>query len=260
VNFNISDEPQLAYFDPNNVRISYASPCRDAGSPLLAYDDQVDMDGRDRVLGSYADMGAYEIDCEDVSNVLWDKNADGIVNMAEFNRLAKVWLAHDPNDPGIVDPNHPSHEYLTDPNSLGFVTPASLARWIPDGHTFNYIATEASQYSVDLADLLYWLDEAPWLWTACWRTDVLPPEMMMTSGEMLRMSAFEPMVLETQATPEKTVSEKMAELANTIVQLENLWLMEPDIQQTINPDNWQRFMEAVYQNLLDLQTEEVQLE
>jgi parallel beta-helix repeat protein len=258
VNFNISAEPQLAYFDPNNIRISYASPCRDAGSPLLSYDGQSDMDGRDRVLGNYADMGAYEIDCEDVSNVLWDKNTDGIVNMAEFNRLAKVWLAHDPNDPGIVDPNHPDHTYLTDPNAPGYVTPASIAAWYPNGHTFNYVATGASQYRIDIADLLYWLDEAPWLWTACWRTDILPPEMMMAGGEMLRMVGAEPLLVETQTVPEKTVLEQMSELANTIAQLENLWLMEPDIQQTINPDNWNRFMEAVYQNLIELQTETVQ--
>jgi hypothetical protein len=256
VNFNISVEPQLAYFDPNNVRISYASPCRDAGSPLLAYEDQVDMDGRDRVLGNYADMGAYEIDCEDVSNELWDNNADGIVNMVEFNRWARVWLAHDPDDPAILNPGHPDYEYLTDPNSPGYVTPESRAAWYPDGYTFNYVAAGTSQYSIDLTDLLYWLEEAPWLWVACWKTEAMQLEMMMAGGsEMLRMVGFEPLLLETQAVPQKTVLEQMAELANAIVQLENLWLTEPDIRQAIEPDSWDSIMEAVYQNLYELATE-----
>jgi hypothetical protein len=260
VNYNINADPEFAYFDPNNVRLSYGSPAINSGNPYLDYGTQLDMDGRQRILGASVDRGAYEIDCEDVSNVLWDKNADGIVNLFEFNRLAKFWLAHDPNDPAIADPNHPDHEYLTDPNSAGYITPASLAAWYPDGHTFNYVATGISQYSIDLADLLYWLDEAPWLWAACWRTDILPPEMMMAGGEMLRIDGFESMTLQTEAVPEKTALEQMTELANTIVQLENLWLTEPDIQQAINPDEWNRFMEAVYQNLLDLQTGEVRLE
>jgi hypothetical protein len=206
-------------------------------------------------------IGAYEIDCEDVSNAL-DWNADGIVNLFEFNRLAKVWLAHDPNDPAVSDPNHPDYEYHTaDPNGPGYVTSASIAAWYPHGHTFNYVTTGASQHRIDLADLLYWLDEALWLWTACWVD--LPEtqsQQMMTGGEMLLMGGFESMTLQTEAVPEKTVLEQMTELANTIVQLENLWLTEPDIQQTINPDEWNRFMGAVYQNLYDLQTGTVQLE
>jgi hypothetical protein len=202
------------------------------------------------------DMGAYELTCDtNVSNT-WDwRHADGLVNLAEFALFSRVWLAHDPNDPGIVDPNHPDHAYLTEPNSPGRVTASSLAAWYPNGHTFNYAVTGASQYRIDLADLLYWLDEAPWLWTACWRTDILPPEMMMASGEMLRMVGAEPMFFETQTFPEKTALEQMADLANTIVRLENLWLSEPEIQQTINPDEWSRFVGTIYQELVGLYLE-----
>ena len=245
VNFNISVEPQLAYFDPNNVRISYASPCRDAGSPLLAYDNQVDMDGRDRVLGSYIDIGAYEIDCEDVSHVL-DWNTDGVVNLHEFNYFSRAWLSHDPNDPA----------WLTDPN---LIVPHLSEGWYEWKYRCNLDTTGNSAYQVDLADLMVLVDESPWLWTACWKTETMQPEMMMSAGgDMLRTSEVDSMCLETQAVQEKTTQEQILDVVFAIVQLEQIWLVEPDIQQTINADDWQRFMEAVYQNLLELQTETVQ--
>jgi hypothetical protein len=213
------------------------------------------MDGNPRVYGVVPDMGAYELSCDSNVSSEWDwRHADGLVNLAEFALFSRVWLAHDPNAPGIVDPNHPDHAYLTEPNSPGCVTPYSLAAWYPNGHTFNYVASGASQYRIDLADLLYWLDEAPWLWTACWRTD-LQPEMMMTGGEMLRMGGFETMSMPTEAAPEKPPLEQMAKLANTIVQLENLWLSELEVQQAIEADEWSRFMDTLYQELTSLYLE-----
>jgi len=44
------------------------------------------------------------------------------------------------------------------------------------------------------------------------------------------------------------------DLANTIAQLETLWLENPDLRLEIKPDDWSRFMESVYQGLSDLQT------
>jgi hypothetical protein len=70
VNYNISANPLFAYYDPNNVHITYGSPCKDAGNPAMSYDDQVDMDSRVRVLGTTVDIGAYEIDCEDIANYM----------------------------------------------------------------------------------------------------------------------------------------------------------------------------------------------
>jgi hypothetical protein len=37
------------------------------------------------------DIGAYEINCEEISNEL-DFNADGLVNLVEFNSLSLAWL------------------------------------------------------------------------------------------------------------------------------------------------------------------------
>jgi uncharacterized repeat protein (TIGR01451 family) len=257
INFNTGLDPEFIYFDPNNVRISPDSVCRSASAPYLDYSGQRDMDGNPRVYGVAPDMGAYELSCDSNVSSEWDwRHADGLVNLAEFALFSRVWLAHDPNDPGIIDPNHPDHAYLTEPNSPGRVTASSLAAWYPDGHTFNYTATGASQYRIDLADLLYWIDEAPWLWTACWVNLPEPqPQQMMAGGEMLLMGGFESMTLQTEVVPEKTVPKQMTELAGTIVQLENLWLMEPEMQETINPDEWSRFVDTVYQELIGLYLE-----
>ena len=121
-------KPKFAYVDPNNVRIAYDSPCKDAGSPSLNYEDQLEMDRNERVLGLAVDIGAYEVSCEDTSNE-HDWNADGLINWGEFAYLASVWRAHDPNDPALTDPNNPRYEYVNDPN--GFAQPANLALWYP---------------------------------------------------------------------------------------------------------------------------------
>jgi uncharacterized repeat protein (TIGR01451 family) len=254
VNFNTGLDPEFLYFSPENVRITPYSPARNSGNPYLDYSGQLDMDGNPRVYSSVPDMGAYELSCDANVSSDWDwVGADGLVNLAEFALFSRVWLAHDPNDPGIVDPNHPDHAYLTDPNSPGYVTPLGLAAWYPHGHTFNYVTTGASQYAIDFADLLYWTEEAPWLWTACW-VNLSEPQQMMTGGEMLRMGSFETMTMPTVVAPEKTGLEQVAALANTIVHLENLWL-EPDVQQEIDSAAWGNFMDALYQELIGLYLE-----
>jgi hypothetical protein len=193
-------------------------------------------------------MGAYELTCDmNVSN-LYDWNADGVVNLQEYVNFSRAWLAHDPNDPAwIADPN------LADPNlSEG---------WYEWKHKFNLDDTGDSAYRIDLADLLMFLEEAPWLWTACWRTD-LQPEMRMTGFGGEQMKSMDRVIsakAEIQTVQEKSTQEQILDLAFAVVQLETLWLEEPDIQQQINPEKWQRFMEAVYQNLYDLATVEIQI-
>jgi len=248
VNNNISTDPMFAYFDPNNVRIMEDSPCHDSGLTVQEHYSQFDMDNRDRVLGTAVDRGAYEIECEDTSNS-YDRNADGLVNLVEFNAFSKAWLSHDPNDPmWIADPN------LAEPN----LTPA----WNP---VCNFNTTGDSAYAIDLADLMDWVEEAPWLWKACWVTEESLSEMLAGGDNMLMgdeevilfseiMASSEPVV------EEKSVQEQILDLASAIVFLERIWLEEPDIQAEISAEGWQKFMDAVYQNLLELQTQDVPIE
>ena len=244
VNYNINADPEFSYFDPNNIRISYGSPAINSGNPYLDYSMQMDMDGRQRLLGAGVDRGAYEIDCEDGANS-FDWNADGLVNLHEFNFFSKAWLAHDPNDPA----------WLADPN---LIIPHLSEGWYEWKYRCNLDSTGDSAYQVDLVDLMVFLD-SPWLWTACW-VDLPETQQMMTGGDMLLMVGAEPMFFETQTVSEKTILEQKVELVLAIARLEEIWLNEPDIQQTISPADWQEFMEAVYQNLLGLQTEGIQIE
>jgi len=246
VNYNINIDPQFACFDPNNMRIAYSSPCRDTGNPFLNYDDQFEMDRKDRINGLAVDRGAYEITCDDISND-WDWNADGIVNLQEFARLAAVWRAHDPNDPAITDPNHADHEYVTDPNSPGYASPEALALWYPEGHKYNFANTGESEYRIDLADLAVFLDEAPWLWMACWRYEDGLQEMMSGAGDQMQMMGFAGQSVEVES-----VESQMLAVVNIIVQLQELWLTDIDIQQEIDSSDWQRFVWDIYRQLVDL--------
>jgi hypothetical protein len=205
VNNNISTDPQFAYFDPNNIRITSDSPCHDSGLTLQENYTQVDMDNRTRVLGTAVDRGAYEIECEDVSNEL-DWNADGLVNLIEFAKFSGAWLSHDPNDPGIT----------TDPNLINephYVDPITYAYWQENWDPMcNLDDTEDAdtEYEIDLADLVVFCGDSPqnWLWSACWKNDELYEMMGMSGGgESMMME----MPMESATTLESTSIEAFEE-------------------------------------------------
>lgn len=257
INGNINVDPQFAYFDPNNVRLSPESDCRHASAPLnvLDYSNQLDMDGNPRIsiINTPPDMGAYEMVCDINVSSEWDWNADGLVNLKEWHQWSKTWMGHDPNDPAwLANPS------LADPNlSEG---------WHEWKSQYNYVSSGGSAYSIDLADMLYFLEEAPWCWKACWvDLEEMQVQQMMSGGDMVLMGEEMLFSAAMEATSEPTVQEKtvqgqMLELASTIVFLEQIWLEEPDLHQEISAEDWQEFMDAIYQNLSDLQTNAVQLE
>ncbi|HPP55267.1 MAG TPA: right-handed parallel beta-helix repeat-containing protein [Anaerohalosphaeraceae bacterium] len=202
-NGNISCNPQFAYDGDPNVVIYHllpTSPCIDRGDPATSCADQNDLDGQTRLMGNYVDMGADEIDpdCSDVYNA-YDWNADGLVNMYEFNGFSQNWLAHDPNDPAIVDPNNPNHDYVTDPNSPGYIDPSRCEHWYSSAYRYNLSTAGDSIYSIDVADLMVLVEDAPWLWVACWRTDIREyQEQLANQQSMMMLSAS----LESQVSSE----------------------------------------------------------
>ena len=228
VNYNITADPKFAYLDPNNVHILFDSPCKDAGSPILNYDEQVDMDRKERVYGVAVDIGAYEIACEEIAHPL-DWNADGLVNYVEFAAFSRAWLSCEPNFPG--DPNN----------------------WNP---ACNLEQSGDSEHKIDLSDLAVFAEEAPWLWRACWLDGEDLFKQIAGGGE--GMSRRGNAILANQ--PEPSSKQKIADLVSIIVFLEKIWLEEPDIQQEIDVQIWQEFMDSVYQGLLDLQSDDVQIE
>ena len=149
-----------------------------------------------------------------------------------------VWLA----DPQLADPNLSEN-------------------WNP---LCNLDATGDSAYVIDLADLEAFVFDVPWLWRACW-LDLEELQMMAGGGEMLMMSSGliglnSLQTVSSAAQPELSVEDQIAQLEDSIVFLARLWLEEPDMQQQINPDDWQEFLGTLYQSLLDLQTQAVQIE
>jgi hypothetical protein len=157
--------------------------------------------------------------------------------------LAAVWHAHDPNDP-VLDPEHP--EYVSDPNSPGYIAPEAVALWFPDGYPYNFSIAGQSQYTIDLADLAVFVEEAPWMWMACWLLEG-GSSQMMSGGELMLLGRFE-----EQITTEPSAVEEMGDLVNIVGQLEDLWLTDPAIQQEIDSTDWQGFMDALYGNLLEV--------
>jgi hypothetical protein len=189
-NYNFRDDPKFAYYDPNNVHIAYDSPCKDKGNPGLSYGEQVDMDSESRVVGDYVDVGADELySCDgdysedDFYNAL-DWNADGVVNMQEISGFSSAWLSHDPGEPGLADAN-------------------DAVNW---NSACNLDDTGDSEYIIDLADLVVFASETPWLWEACWRDNYIEMYgMMMGGGEaMFGLGAEEVMMESVPASSEET--------------------------------------------------------
>jgi hypothetical protein len=277
VNYNHSDVPGFAYTidpngtpDPNNYHLAYNSFCKDKGNPDHNNADvgMDDMDRLERIINERVDIGADEIDCEDVSHSL-DWNSDGLVNLYEFSVFQKAWLSHDPNDPALSDPNYPMHNDYNDPNSPYYVSDSMKDNW---NTICDLESAGASQYVIDLEDLaIFWWDDDNtkynWLWTACWLTEEYLE--MMSGGESMMMApgGGEEMLMaesvisvqteiqleESPVVEEISIEEQILSLKDSIEFLEKLWLQEPDIQQDIAAEDWKMFMDAVYQGLLELQ-------
>ncbi len=185
VNNNISAVPDFAYEvnsagepDPENYHISAASICKNAGNPNLVYTDQTDYDNESRIADDgvrIVDIGADEVySCsgdyteEDISNPL-DTNADGVINMIEFQPIASSWLSLDPNDP----------RWDSDPN---WADPDDTLNW--DGKA-NLDDTGDSLHIIDLADLELFCEN--WLWKACWYDAANSVETTTASTESMTL-------------------------------------------------------------------------
>ena len=152
-NNNINTVPSFAYVkssgepDPNNFHLAAGSLCRNAGNPNLDYSAQLDYDNESRIADDViarVDIGADELySCdgdytEDEFANEFDWNADGIVNLKEFELFAASWLS---------------------------IYPADIDSWNP---LCNLDDTGNSQNIIDLADLTVFVNDVPWLWQACW--------------------------------------------------------------------------------------------
>jgi hypothetical protein len=180
----------------------------------------IDGEGLDRKYGSYVDIGADEVyDCEDdylseidVHNDLdWD--ADGIVNLKEFNLFSHAWLTYDPNCPHLPNP----------------VDPNQLLHW-------DLICDLDSDLDVDLADLCVFLDD--WLWVACWKLDALNAASASAQPENLMAESFSASKRLSVSSLEMTspIAESLTEIsAETLIQIIG-FLNEAEAEMSDNID------------------------
>ncbi len=249
-NSNFNDTPDFVYdYEPYGYyHIKYESPCRNAGDNMYVGQDEVDMDDEIRTQESVVDRGADEVSCEDT----WHENDwtyDGVINMEEFSIFSAAWLSHDPNDP-VCDPNHV--DYVSDPNDPDYISQSAKDNWNP---ICNFEVSGNSEYAIDLDDFASFCED--WLWEACWRQSYMAV-YAMGGGESMMMAAPPLMstlaAYKTRPIPEKSIAEQILDLEDCIEFLENIWLEDPYIQQKIDPYDWNRFMDAVYDGLDELKT------
>jgi uncharacterized repeat protein (TIGR01451 family) len=228
-NNNIYYNPLFAYSDPNlyNFHLDPESPCIEMG-----YDDVVDpqgetdIDGDDRIFGDHVDMGADEVNCDDVYDE-WDLNADGTINLHEFSGMADAWLKKD------KDPN-----------------------WIDTYQKYDLFENRAIEPN-DLNALVCYEDDEKWLWQACWfSSDTLM--MMGMDGGMDKAMAAAPMTDEQieQAKLDKwyttrpphvmTVWEEIKLVEESLDWLEKVWLEDEQLRKAVGEEEWKEFINSLY--------------
>jgi len=228
-NGNLRSNPKFAYSDLSlgNFHLSADSPCVNAGDPNETATTEVDMDNQARIAGTSIEMGADEVDCEDVYNPLdWD--ADGLVNLKEFKAFSAAWLTIDPNHPNLPNP----------------VEPNAILHWNP-------MCDLDSDQDVDMADLMVFVPE--WCWSACWRFDISamqqPVSAMMTqSGPIVSDSLS---ISSTDAISMNVESAESTETETTLTRslLNRIdGLIETDQE---NAETWQEMKSLLEQSLLE---------
>lgn len=254
---NITAAPMFAYPNPdlNNYHLDPDSPCEDKGNDSGSYTGEKDIDNEDRVYGSYVDMGADEITCEEVSHEL-DWSGDGIINMEEFSVFSKAWLSHDPNDPAF-DPNL----YSSD-------------NW-DERCDFD------DDYAVDVNNFIAFADV--WLWQACYKDSqegtlmmleslggydgqidkiAMTAELSIDSFQKVQVAKARKLKAEAAAktaistlsvAKEPTLEEQLINIKEVIDFLEKLWLEDSELQEQMDEKQWDEFMKAVYESLDVLQ-------
>ncbi len=240
VNDNHNDEPGFAYTvdangtpDPENYHLAHDAFCKDKANPSLAYDGQVDMDGEgiDRKYGDEVDIGADEVyDCHDdylseadVYNEL-DLNADGIVNMWEFNLLSAAWETYEPNE---------------------LIPPVDC--------DFN------GDWHVDTGDLVILAED--WLWIACWKLEELTEAMAMSGGGesmMMSIPAPEPAITtepapEPAPEPEPVVEPEPMDPQEVLDFLDAFWQDDLKHAGSIDKKTWEGLIDSLERDLFGSQ-------
>ena len=99
---------------------------------------------------------------------------------------------------------------------------------------------------LSLLHLAAFVEQAPWMWTACWLQ-----EQEHGNDVRRRFDSLSAVSLESPAIPEDDAAEQIDSLVHILGQLETIWLSDPDMRQEIDVEDWQNFMDAIYGDLVD---------
>ncbi len=226
---NLRSNPVFAYsnLSLDNFHLAYHSPCKDAGDPNETAATEADMDKQARIAGTSVEMGADEVDCEDVFNPLdWD--ADGLVNLKEFKAFSAAWLTFDPNHPNLPNP----------------VEPNAILHWNP-------MCDLDSDRDVDMGDLMLLIPE--WCWSACWRYDISAIQQQ-ASAMMTQSSTLLSESLNTASIDGRALKVESAELSETEASLALSLINQIDYLIEMDQENaeaWQEMKSLLEQSLLE---------
>ena len=275
-----------------------------------------------------------DYDCADSVNTL-DYDGDGQVNMVEYSLFASVWQNTNINDPIVeffnLDNTGASENIIdisdfvlflddwlwlacwkeiddgcTNPldwNDDGFVNYEEFSRfqaaWLSQdgGLNWNPVCDLDDSGAIDMGDVMIFLND--WLWISCeqralmtvpqqddplqvlseevsqlqtniglldtlWQTDPnMQQQFTAEEWQVFMDTLYEELTTKTRTLYELQTGMSMIDqvlgLQSDIAMLEDLWLTDPDIQQQIDPADWQTLMDSLYQQLdvlMSLLTEE----
>jgi hypothetical protein len=215
-NGNITCDPNFAYDYPvyGYYHLDFGSHCRDKGDSEGDYSSETDIDDEDRDGDGYVDIGADEVTCEVVSDPN-DWNADGIINLEEFEIFSLAWLTD-----------------VTDEN-------------------YNPLCDFDDDEDVDIVDFRGFVTN--WLWTACWHENYQEIWMMSSGGgESLLLSEPIAIVSEPTTPVEKSIEEQLAD-AKVIVDWLDEVSKNKEILEYIDKDVWSDFVDKIYDWLDNLE-------
>jgi parallel beta-helix repeat protein len=222
---NISSDPCFVKPDSNDFHLKPASLCIDSGDANADYGDETDIDGQCRVIwgnsAERADIGADEFATKA------DYTGDSLINFIDFANLATKWLLTDPN------------KSLDDDND------------------------------VDIYDLAQFCDD--WLWIGpCVPLDEMLAQQ--SGGDLgMALETEESTELADQTQTTETVEEPATEtpaaaeeqmegiaqplsdeqILVLIDWAEQIWETDPEVREMIDPNDYQRFIDSIREELND---------
>lgn len=230
---NISCNPGFRNPDANDYHLRNDSNCIDAGDPLADYEDETDIDGEFRIFdGDYNGTFIVDIGADEMCWPKADYNLDEVVDFIDFTFLADAWGSS--NSPSIsldADIDVDIYDLFEFCNDWLWISPSSQF------YEQFYSRAESNSKSAPVNTTLsvgQGLIEAP---------------AMVIDNPIEDMSVY---AVDEESTPildETTGDESIEKLIDW---LEKIWQSEPDLQEMMDPNVYERVIESLKEELDEL--------